>query len=301
MGMYDYVGYDGEQVKCFYVPCINVKYNKETKESVVGFGVSGGRLICQNDATYMTHYYNYGKDFAVIEYRLMPREENPYVHIFRDGKFVETVAINNMSDDYKLPYNVIDHYGEWTNIHTPRDLREFVKDYHHYNELYKSMEAEALEHVGLSYKLPGFNEMKQKSSDAIQYECMMRNQIGHEVYNQTCKIFNERWYDNSRESPLDIIGLIIDDYIDVHADHSSDDDWRKPWRHEYEWYIIFKEAIETLKGEYSEPVEAYYAWAQRQGIEVDRDWIYELFCKYVVPAHEELVKSYEEYLDNRGW
>ena len=293
MGMYNYVGHDGEQVKCFYVPAICVDYNKETKEAVVGFHTSGGRLENCNNAPYMTHYYNYGKDFAILKYYLIDDENEPFMHVFRNGKFVETVRISDMPDDCHLN-NVIDNYGEWTNIHSVSDAREFIKDYRYYRDMQISMETEALERIGLSYKLASFSEMKEKGADAIRYECQMRAQISNEVYALTTKIFNDKWYDVSHESHLDIIGLALDDYLE--------DAKRREWRRkEFEWYAIFTQVALMLRENYNEPVEAYYSWATSQGIEVDRDWVRSLFCKYTVPAPEEVVREYEEYLENRGW
>lgn len=40
MGMYDYIGHSGDQVKYFYVPCISI--NPTTDPPTVCFGTSGG-------------------------------------------------------------------------------------------------------------------------------------------------------------------------------------------------------------------------------------------------------------------
>lgn len=297
MGLYNYVGYEGEQVKCFYVPAINVDYNRKTKECKVNIFSSGGRLEGCNDAPYMTHYYNYGKDFAILEYRLMGKDESPYFHVFRNGKFVETVELNNVSDDYALPYNVIDHYGGWINAHTIQDLRTFVKEHYETDANCIQMETEALEKIGLSYKLGSFADMQAKGGDWIRYEYQMRNQISAEVSKLTWEPFLKKWEDNSRESNLELIGLVLDDYI-YDTTVRKADGWA---RKEFEWHMIFSQVLEKLADEFDNPIDAYFEWAEKWGIEVDKMWALELFSKYTRPASEELIKEYEEYLDNRGW
>lgn len=297
MGMYNYVGDCGEQVKCFYVPAINVDYNRETKECTVNIYSSGGRLESCNDAPYMTHYYNYGKDFAILEYRLMGKDESPYFHVFRDGKFVETAELNDVPEDYDLPYNVIDHYGEWINAHTIQDLRTFVAGHRETDANCIQMETEALEKIGLSYKLSSFAAMQEKGADWIRYECQMRNQIYDEVNALTWKPFLEKWRDSSRDSNLDMIGLVLDDYI-YDTTIRAADGWA---RKEFEWYMIFTQVLEKLASEFDNPIDAYFDWTEKWGIEVDKNWVLELFSKYTKPVSEELIREYEEYLDNRGW
>lgn len=297
MGLYNYVGDCGEQVKCFYVPAINVDYNRETKECTVNIFSSGGRLEGCNDAPYMTHYYNYGKDFAILEYRLMGKDESPYFHVFRNGKFVETVELNDAPEDYNLPYNVIDHYGEWINAHSIHELRDFIKEHYETDANCVQMETEALEKIGLSYKLGSFAEMQAKGGDWIRWECQMRSQISTEVNHSTWDPFMAKWYDRSRESNLDMIGLVLDDYL-YDTTVRKADGWA---RKEFEWHMIFTQVLEKLTDEFKNPIGDYFDWAEKWGIEVDRNWVLELFSKYTKPVSDELVREYEEYLDSRGW
>jgi hypothetical protein len=297
MGLYNYVGYDGEQVKCFYVPAINIDYNRETKECKVNIFSSGGRLEGCNDAPYMTHYYNYGKDFAILENRLIEDEENPYIHVFRDGKFVETVYVNDVGDDYDLPSNVIDNWGTWTTAHNIRELKALTKEHREADVTSRQMEIDALEQIGLSYKLGSFAEMQKRGIEAMQQEFQMREKISTEVHNLIWKPWIEKWEDNSRESDLQMIGLVLDDYIhDMNV--RQPDGWG---RKEFEWHVIFTYLLERLCDQFNNPVEDYFDWAEKWSIEMDRNWVLELFSKYTKPVSDELVKEYEDYLDHRGW
>lgn len=298
MGLYDYVGHDGDQVKCFYVPCISVKYNKETKKAEVVFYSSGGRLASANNAPYMTCYYNYGKDFAILDYQWY-QHDTPIVHIFKDAKWVETKNWNEFDDDYSYPEATIDKYGEWTNIHSVPDMREFIETFMREDANYTQMETDGLEAVNLSYKLGGRDHYMSMGLDAMQEEFRLREEIQAEAYNHTLKHFNEKWYDNSRESDLHIIGLVLEDYLD--EQRPNRENWRDTHRKEYEWYAIFSQAIDYLSDKFENPLEEYFEWTEKQGIEVDKEWARSLFEKYSQEPSEELVREYEEYFENRGW
>jgi hypothetical protein len=298
MGLYDYVGDAGDQVKCFYVPCITVKYNKETKKGDVCFHCSGGRLAGANNAPYMTHYYNYGKDFAILDY-LFASSTTPIVHIFKDARWVETREWNEFEDDYDYPPVTIDKNGDWTNIHSAVDMKEFVETFIREDANCTQMETDGLEAVNLSYKLSSMDHYRSIGIDAMRAEFGLRDQIRNEAYNYTLKPFYEKWADNSRESDLHIIGLVLEDYLD--KQRPNRENWRDVNRYEYEWYAIFSEAISYLSEKFENPIEEYFEWAKKQGIEVDREWAIGLFDKYAQIVPERLIKEYEEYINNRGW
>ena len=298
MGLYDYVGHSGDQVKCFYVPCITVKYDKETKRSDVCFHCSGGRLAGANNAPYMTPYYNYGKDFAILDYHWYEHEA-PKVHIFKDAKWVETREWHEFEDDYDYPPVTIDKNGDWTNIHSAVDMKEFVETFIREDANYTQIETDGLEAVNLSYGLYDIDHYREMGLEAMQAEFGLREQIRNEAYNHTLKPFYEKWADRSRESELHIIGLVLEDYLD--EQRPNRENWRDVNRLEYEWYAIFSNAIDYLSDKFENPLEDYFEWAEKQGIEIDREWTIGLFEKYNQDPSEDLVKEYEECLDNRGW
>ena len=299
MGLYDYVGHSGNQVKCFYVPCINVKYNREARKSDVGFYTSGGRLAGANNAPYMTHYYNYGKNFAILDYAFVRYDNRAIVHIFKDAKWVETREWNEFEDNYDYPPVTIDKNGNWLNIHSAVDMKEFIDTFIREDANYTQMEMDALEAVNLSYKRPGRDHYLSMGLEAMQAEFDLRNQISNEAYNHTLKPFYKKWADKSRESDLCIIGLVLEDYLD--EQRPNRENWRDTHRPEYEWYAIFSDAIDYLSDKFKNPLEEYFKWAEKQGIEIDREWATDLFEKYNQEPSEELVREYEEYLEKRGW
>lgn len=298
MGMYDYVGHSGDQVKCFYVPCITVHYNKETQKSEVYFHTSGGKLANANNAPYKTCYYNYSKDFAILDYQWY-NQDTPVVHIFKDAKWVETREWNEFEDDYNYPDVTIDKYGEWTNIHSVADMKEFVETFMREDANYIQMETDGLEAINLSYRLSSRDTYMAMGIDAMQEEFRLREEVRSVAYNHTLKRFNEKWIDHTKESELHIIGLVLDDYLDEQRENREL--WRDTHRKEYEWYEIFSQAVDYLSDKFNNPVEDYFEWAEKQGIEIDREWTIGLFEKYNREPSEELRKEYEAYLDNRGW
>ena len=75
MGMYDYINKNGDQVKCFYVPCITIHDNKDTNGKEVCFYTSGGQLkgYAEGPVPFMTPYYNYGHH--ICYYGISPAAE----------------------------------------------------------------------------------------------------------------------------------------------------------------------------------------------------------------------------------
>lgn len=298
MGLYDYVGTSGDQVKCFAVPCIPVKYNKETRTAEVGFYTSGGRLASANNAPYKTHYYNYGKDFAILDYAFA-RTNGAIVHIFKDAMWVETREWEEFEDEYDYPPVTIDKHGNWTNIKSAKDLKEFVSTFIREDANYVQMEMDALEAMNISYKIGSRDHYMSMGLDAMQEEFKIRSQIQSEVYEHTLKPFYDKWADLSHDSDIEIIGLVIEDYLD--EQRPNRESWRDTHRHQFEWHQIFTQAIEYLSDRFKNPVEDYFAWAKTQHIEVDEKMIIDLFDQYNKPAEESLRVDYEKMIEERGW
>ena len=295
MGMYNYIGTSGDQVKCFYVPCIPV-----SKDSLgvynASFGTSGGRLISVNEAPYMTPFYNYGKNIAIIDYPLMWDRENTIVHIIRDGNWVETIKVEDMGDDYNLPECVIDGYGSRFLIDSVPSLRQFLVDADVASKGYDSAYNNALEEANLA-RFPSIDEWRQLTHEEVQARHDFYMAAMNEAYNVHQKPFHDKWYDVSHESELDILGLAFADYLEsLHNEGYV--------RHEFEWHIVFSDAISRLCNEYEDPVSAYVDWCAKEGIDesvVDEGVLREVVARYAAEPSKELFEDYERMKAERGW
>lgn len=271
MGMYDYVGTEGEQVKCFYVPCINIAVNEKTGEKRASLHAMGGLLRGFDEVPYMTPYYNYGKDFCIVEYRW---EDVPYIHVIRDARFEETIDIADIPDNFNLTPVMIDNYGVKLNITSVKELKEFIQDYHEKKELSYLMEVQYLSDYGLDYKLD-FDRMRKLNSAELDAESKIRDAVGKKVYEKTMKLFNDRWFIPDEEN-FCYFGLTIADYIEMEVIGNPD---REP-RVDDDWSVIFETAYELLSSNYENPLNAYFDWCDKQGIVVDKDFVRSLFEKF---------------------
>lgn len=269
MGMYDYIGDSGDQVKCFFVPCISI--DKKSEIPQVCLHAMGGLLRGFDEVPYNTPYYNYGKDFFIVEFQL---EEVPYIHVIRDARYQETLIVSQMDDDYWLPPVAIDNYGVRLNIHTTKELKEFVEDYCDKKDLAYVMEVQYLNEYGLSYKLD-FEKMRGLSAEELQSECKIRDMVARKVYDKTMKLFNDKWF-FVEDADLINFGLVIADYIELEINKNPD---RVP-RTTEDWQIIFEASLKKLKIRFEHPLDAYLDWCNQQGIQLDRDLVFDVTKQY---------------------
>ena len=295
MGMYDYVGRCGDQVKCFDLPCFSVRnYNKETKRAECNFHVVGGRLASANNAPYMTPYYNYGKNFAILDYRWYEHEE-PKVHFFRDGKWIRTSNCNKVSDRYNYPPVTIDYYGNRISISSVKEMKAFVSEFIETDKRHTQMETDGLEALNISYKLRDINYYKSIGQDAMNEEFRLRDQVYHDVYNLTFAIFNKKWFPEDHKSELNLLGMVVYDYLDEQREQRNG--YRTSNRVEYEWYALFSGAVNILKDKFENPVEAYLAWCDKEEIQIDKNQVKELFTKYTQVPSDKVITEFEQKIE----
>lgn len=291
MGMYDYVGISGDQVKCFDVPCLSInKYNGETKKAEPYFHVLGGRLKNMNTAPYKTLHYNYGPDFAILDYRWYENEP-PMAHIFKNGEWVETIECSDMPDNYEYPPVTIGYYGDRISISSVAEMREFVSTFIKMDKLQEEILADKYAAANITEKFISRDRALNMDHEALKAEIAMRNEIDAYAFNCTFGPFNEKWFDRSHDSELHIIGLVLADYIDEQQGFKNG--YRDVPRVEYEWYTLFGGAIDYLKDKFANPLEDYFDWCDREGIELDKENARSLFDKYTKDPSEAEIQEYE--------
>ncbi len=282
MGMYDYINKNGDQVKCFYVPCITIQEDKE-----VSFYATGGQLASYVKAPvpFMTPYYNYGHTFAIMEYHLLPKEYEAMVHIIRDGHFVETFDIHTMPKNYDLPETVIDKYGQFYNIHSTKELKQFIVENADIEKRVRETEESELAKVGLKVQLPAFD--KSRPIEEYVKEFKIREGIDEKIHQEIQKPFLMKWWNYDHDSKVEIIGFLLADYEDVKKRPKE-----RVQRTEEEWALIFSKAIEYLKKDgYPTPLNNYFQWCEKEGIVIDRHNATQLFSKYAQMSDDEALNN----------
>lgn len=281
MGLYNYLGNEGEQVKCFYVPCIHVKRDPKTGMANAEFYTSGGLLNSYTkEVPYRTYYYNYGKDFLILDYVCIYDE--PFVHIIQNGEYVDTVNYQ------KVPQNtifdiVIDNYGRRLNIQSLEELTQFIAEYNQSKELEQELEKKYFAEANMSIKIPSVEYFKDMSQDEMYKYFNRRSAIYDEIYKVANKPFVDQWL-LPEEPEVSIIGLLLSDY---EKKRQEDNEFLDAY--EYEWHVAFPAVVQHLKKLGIEnPIEAYLEWAKHNKIEIDKNYIYQLFEKYSQPCSKEL-------------
>lgn len=259
MGLYDYIGTSGDQVKCFYVPCISV--NMDANPPTVCFGTSGGRLKSANDAPYMTPYYNYSKDFAILSGEFIWDIYETEIHVVKDGVWIETIKLEQMPDTYALPSTIIGCQGTRYNAHTVVELKKMVADYAWADETYNSIYSNGLEQHNLSGRLMNIDKARQMSHDDLMAEIAIRNEIQHLAHENSYKIVNEKWLDTSHENEAELVGI-------AYAAWASS---KEPERYQYpdeEWRAIIADLYARFE-KIGDPLVIYREWCKQEGIVVD--------------------------------
>ena len=265
MGMYNYIGTSGDQVKCFYVPCISVN-----KDKTVCIGSTGGRLESVNDTPYMTPYYNYGKDFGIMTFDLAFTPLETEVHIVRDGKWVETLLIMEMSDDYDLPPVIVNNCGTLFKVNSTVELKQMLQEFNHANVEYDRILFEGLEAHNLQGRFPSITEFRAKPHEEAMAEIAIRSEIGDLAYKATHKIANEKWVISEPDDDIaELVGLVYADwYYQNHPEEwTRPDVWQRP---EEEWPIIINDLYDRFK-DIGDPLVIYKEWCEKKNIVVDHD------------------------------
>ena len=274
MGMYNYIGTSGDQVKCFYVPCISV-----SPTNTVCMGSMGGQLESVNDTPYMTPYYNYGEDFGIMTFDLAFTPLGTEVHIVRDGKWVETLSAMEMDDNYDLPPVIINNFGTFFNVHSVAELKQMLQEFHDANAEYDRILLEGLEAHNLQGRFPLISEFRDKSHEERSAELAIRSEIGDLAYRSTQKIVNEKWVIHDPDADMaELVGLVYADWY--HQNHPEE--WTRPdvWqRPEEEWPIIINDLYDRIK-DIGDPLEIYKHWCSQKNIIVNHEEVKALLEKY---------------------
>lgn len=123
MGMYDYI--NGEQVKCFGVACY---YGDRDGVAPMGGYLKGYNT--GNRVPYKTSWYNFTKNFVVVD--IHPYEDEDYIifHVIKDGKVFGTWKFEDITNDILKDFSVfVDYWGQRLTIRTKEDAEMYKEDW----------------------------------------------------------------------------------------------------------------------------------------------------------------------------
>ena len=132
MGMYDTI--NGYQVKAFYIEYSTLR--SEFDDAIFGKTESDLTIWCMggnlrnfsngDEVPFQTYYYNFGKDFNIIDFDDFMLSEQ-IIHVIRDGKVVKTISFDD-TDDEILKVPNYDYNGNKLKITSVNDLIKYTEN-----------------------------------------------------------------------------------------------------------------------------------------------------------------------------
>ena len=224
--MYDMI--NGEAVKCFPIYYM-------TGEAM---NCSEGNLISYDTGDpvpYITPYYNYGKNFLVIDINGSPEFYEGYdflIHVITDGFVKETLKNTFKNINWDINSSVVNYNGEILNIHSEKEALDYIdaqKKYWH-NIWETKLRLNVLRGLQCNYfcQIKSLEEGSKDRKTVI--EKISRNSESiKEEFNRTApelerirKEFSTTWIkDTSDIDDLILIGKLISCYNLAHSEEES--------------------------------------------------------------------------------
>lgn len=228
MRMYDMI--NGEAVKCF--PIYYMMGEVMTH--------SGGNLIPYDTGSsvpYKSPYYNYGKNFLVIDISGSPEFDDSYdflIHVITDGLVKETLRDTFKNIDWANNDSVVSYDGEILNVYSERDVSDYIdarKKYWH--DIWEArVRLNELRELQFNY----FSQIKSLEKDSEDRKTVIEkisqnSDAIKEEFNRTIpelkrirKEFSATWTkDTSDIGDLILIGKLISCYNLAHSEEESED------------------------------------------------------------------------------
>lgn len=291
MGLYTTIG--DIQVKCFSAPCNLLERNSaELNDVKLSFHCSGGKLDYigkGGKVPYVTYLYNFGKNFAIFDFRTFNEKDNPVIIFIRDGcvyRFVRHTKVRQWEmNDVEL---WIDNYGEPLNIKKESDITAIVREYRDAQEKCRDLCQEYDKNSGIMNVLS--REFREKMKDMPEGEAIRQIQIASDNHNrafaETVGECNKRWR----------ITEDSDTYKKIHGCYTIGYLFNALTSDNYEEWEKYK-AVELLKAEckdftFEEKVNEFIEWVKTTDLEITEKDMREIFAKYEQAPSQECIDSY---------
>lgn len=267
MGMYDYLGTDGEQVKCFYVPIFHV----DETTGKTSFGGSGGMLNGYNkEVPFRTFYYNHGKNFVVVDYKLR-FDDTPIVHVIQNGEYFGTFEYDKVPDDITFD-KAIDKNGDELNVHSVADISFFIDEWRQMITKLQELEFKYFSEAGIPLKIPSFKEFDMSPEKHLE-DMKLRMNIQTRIYEETSRPFHAKWYAPDSEVPYMLGSILCLSKASPFKEYSLKDS---------DISILCRDAIEYLREKgIDNPIDEYIEWAKENDIDLTENEIREFFEEHL--------------------
>lgn len=292
MGMYD--TFNGEQAKCFFVPCGSInRDSKELNDVHLSYYTSGGRLryfAIGDEVPYKTPYYNYGKDFVIFDYRMFLDCAMPEAIIIRNGKLVAIIPADEVTDeDIKNIPMFVNNYGDILNITSANDLLLIVKEYKKAREDYDDLHEKYEKELGCENLFGRREELKTMSEEEVARLFDLAEQVRTRAFDETYRIANNKWYCEEEEKNRAVHGGFTFGYMYDNLTGDYMDEWEK-----HKAVRLLKEKMEEDGESYEEGFEKFIQWVKDGEIGLNEEDIRTLFKKYEKEPTKEVEKAYLE-------
>lgn len=227
MGMYDMI--NGEAVKCF--PIYYMMGEVMTR--------SGGNFLYDTGSSvpYKSPYYNYGKNFLVIDISGSPEFDDGYdflIHVITDGLVKETLRDTFKNIDWANNDSVVSYDGEILNVYSERDISDYIDARKKYwRDIWETrVRLNKLRELQFNY----FSQIKSLEKDSEDRKTVIEkisqnSDAIKEEFNRTIpelkrirKEFSATWTkDTSDIGDLILIGKLISCYNLAHSEEESED------------------------------------------------------------------------------
>lgn len=205
MGMYDTL--NGEQIKFFIKPYIMLP--DSFSNSSLGF--SGGSLNSYDegdDVPYKTFWYNYSKDFNIIDFFPYDHDEL-IVHMIRDGKNIGIKTLDKLTED-DFSCKSFNDRGALMNIKSTEDIHEYLKNVEIIDDVYKNKISRVAEN-----KLFDYIRNHKKDSDykekykELYYQSELERKNNRKLIDECCTRNDKFFINDSKFNDYETLGGLV--------------------------------------------------------------------------------------------
>ena len=229
MGMYDILGNEDGQVKCFDVVCYYTPpYTKENWKPGVHIGYMGGllRYFAKGDEVpTRTWWYHYPDSFLIVDVNEYYHSES-CVYKILDKKYVETYMLNELPENlFDGIQGAIDRYGDPLAIDSIASLLEYQNDYFHYCDT----EDEILQRYSCSFE-KAQEDFKKFLSKMDERDAMLK---------ENTEKFRIKWKPKRSDDTLALYGAYLDEIIRTSERKDNHSEYERRYFNllsEFSWY-----------------------------------------------------------------
>lgn len=211
MGMYDTI--NGEQIKMFIVPLIYLPDKYIETNNILSY--SGGSLLnydVGDEVPYKTFWYNYGKDFNIIDFASNYYDDKVIIHKIRDGKNEGFVLFEDNDDkslENILHFDNYNAYATKMKINNSSDLHNFLVCKENLNKAQKNVKSKANKEL-LDYSRNHKDDIDfEERYKELFFNWKMENKMNNEYLEEYRNKLQEFFIEDDDLSPFYDFGALV--------------------------------------------------------------------------------------------